>query len=61
MENGRAAAVIEMLKFSLTERIEIGKQFSFLDLGCGNGWATRKVYRELLCSKAVGVHVAKKM
>ena len=61
METGHADAVKEMLKFSLKERSEIGEQFSFLDLGCGNGWATRNVYREPLCNRAVGVDGANKM
>mgnify|MGYP002840016966 FL=1 len=61
MESGHAAAVREMLEFSLKERSEIGKQFSFLDLGCGNGWATRKVHGEPLCNRAVGVDEASKM
>ena len=61
MEAGHADAVEEMLKFSLKERSEIGEQFSFLDLGCGNGWATRNVYREPLCNRAVGVDGANKM
>ena len=61
METGHADAVEEMLKFSLKERSEIGEQFSFLDLGCGNGWATRNVYREPLCNRAVGVDGANKM
>ena len=61
MESGHAAAVREMLEFSLKERSEIGKQFSFLDLGCGNGWATRIVHGEPLCNRAVGVDEASKM
>ena len=61
METGHADAVEEMLKFSLKERSEIGEKFSFLDLGCGNGWATRNVYRESLCNRAVGVDGANKM
>ena len=61
METGHADAVEEMLKFSLKERSEIGEKFSFLDLGCGNGWATRNVYREPLCNRAVGVDGANKM
>ena len=61
METGHADAVEEMLEFSLKERLEIGEQFSFLDLGCGNGWATRNVYREPLCNRAVGVDGANKM
>ena len=61
MESGHAAAVGEILEFSLKERMEIGKQFSFLDLGCGNGWATRKVHCEPLCKRAVGVDGARNM
>ena len=61
MESGHAAAVGEILEFSLKERMEIGKQFSFLDLGCGNGWATRKVHCEPLCKRAVGVDGASNM
>ena len=61
METGHADAVEEMLEFSLKERLEIGEQFSFLDLGCGNGWAARNVYREPLCNRAVGVDGANKM
>ena len=61
METRHADAVEEMLEFSLKERSEIGEQFSFLDLGCGNGWATRNVYREPLCNRAVGVDGANKM
>jgi len=61
METGHADAVEEMLEFSLKERSEIGEQFSFLDLGCGNGWAARNVYREPLCNRAVGVDGANKM
>ena len=46
---------------SRLERSEIGKNFSFLDLGCGNGWATRKVYGHPFCSKAVGIDGAGQM
>jgi len=61
MEKGHAASVEEMLAFSLEERSEIGENFSFLDLGCGNGWATRKVYGHPFCSKAVGIDGAEQM
>ena len=37
METGHANSVNEMLDFALQERANIGKNFSFLDLGCGNG------------------------
>ena len=61
MEKGHAASVEEMLAFSLEERSEIGENFSFLDLGCGNGWATRKVNGHPFCSKAVGIDGAEQM
>ena len=35
METGHANSVNEMLDFALQERTNIGKNFSFLDLGCG--------------------------
>ena len=38
MEKNHANPVEEMLNFINTERNEIGNEFSFLDLGCGNGW-----------------------
>ena len=37
MEKGHAAAVSEMLEFAIKEREQLNKNFSFLDLGCGNG------------------------
>ena len=41
MAKGHAVSVSEMLSFISEERKELDKQFSFLDLGCGNGWAVR--------------------
>ena len=38
MAEGHAVSVDEMMNFALKERLNIGKNFSFLDLGCGNGW-----------------------
>ena len=61
MEKGHAASVEEMLAFSLQERLKIGENFSFLDIGCGNGWATRMVYDHPLCIKSVGIDGADQM
>ena len=61
MQKGHAAAVDEMMNFALEERDLIGKYFSFMDLGCGNGWVARKAKENQLCEKAVGLDGAKKM
>ena len=55
MEKGHASSVSEMLDFAFKEKTSIGKKFSFLDLGCGNGWVVRKVQEHNLCNKAVGI------
>ena len=61
MEKGHARSVKDMLNFALQERTNIGKNFSFLDLGCGNGWAARKVAENTLCTDAVGLDGAEQM
>jgi trans-aconitate methyltransferase len=61
MAEGHRVSVDEMIKFSLDERLHIGKNFSFLDLGCGNGWVVRNVSKNSLCSRAVGIDGAKQM
>ena len=61
MEKGHASSVNEMLSFALEERLNVGKKFSFLDLGCGNGWVVRKVQEHVLCNKAIGIDGAYQM
>jgi 2-polyprenyl-3-methyl-5-hydroxy-6-metoxy-1,4-benzoquinol methylase len=61
MEKGHATSVKDMLDFALQERTNIGKNFSFLDLGCGNGWVARKISKNSLCAKAVGIDGAEQM
>ena len=61
MEKGHASSVNEMLSFALEERLNIGKKFSFLDLGCGNGWVVRIVQEHDLCNKAIGIDGAYQM
>ena len=61
MEKGHATAVDEMINFALRERKKIGKNFSFLDLGCGNGWVVRNVSNDSLCNRAIGIDGAKQM
>ena len=61
MEKGHAISVGDMLNFALKERVDKGKKFSFLDVGCGNGWVVRKVLQNILCYRAVGIDGAKQM
>ena len=41
--------------------ISFDKPFSFLDVGCGNGWVVRKISKENNCKKAIGIDKSKKM
>ena len=43
------------------EKICFDKPFSFLDVGCGNGWVVRKISANPKCRKAVGIDKSKKM
>jgi ubiquinone/menaquinone biosynthesis C-methylase UbiE len=63
-QNGRAELMeIEhgknVLKFLQT--ISFDKPFTFLDVGCGNGWVVRKIAKEEKCKKATGIDKSKKM
>ena len=61
MEESHAIPVDEMISFALKERLKIGKNFSFLDIGCGNGWVVRNAANNTLCNQAVGIDGAKQM
>lgn len=37
------------------------KPFTFLDVGCGNGWVVRKIANEDNCEKSIGIDKSKKM
>jgi SAM-dependent methyltransferase len=43
------------------EKVFFEKTFSFLDVGCGNGWVVRKISANPKCQKAVGIDTSKKM
>ena len=58
MEESHALPVGEMLDFSLSKK---KNKFTFLDLGCGNGWVVRKVAKNPLSTRAVGIDGAEKM
>ena len=51
MAEGHAVSVKEMLKLAITGQ----KKFSFLDVGCGNGWVVRKMAKNTECLFSAGV------
>ena len=48
-----------VLKFLNSVKFE--KPFSFLDVGCGNGWVVRKMASMKNCKRAVGIDKSKNM
>lgn len=56
MEHEHAKSVQKFLN-----SISFDKPFSFLDVGCGNGWVVRKIAEMKLCKKVVGVDKSKNM
>ena len=61
MEKGHAWAVEDMIGFAIEERARLKRNFSFLDLGCGNGWVVRTLENDPLCVEAFGIDGAKQM
>ncbi len=59
MEKNHAQSVQYMLK-QIPSSILVNK-FSFLDIGCGNGWVVRKVNNSENCIKSVGIDGAENM
>ncbi|MBT8174013.1 MAG: class I SAM-dependent methyltransferase, partial [Nitrosopumilus sp.] len=43
------------------QSISFDKPFTFLDVGCGNGWVVKKISKEKNCTKAIGIDKSKKM
>ena len=63
-QNGRAELMeIEHGKnvSKFLQAISFDKPFTFLDVGCGNGWVVRKIAKEKNCKKAIGIDKSKKM
>jgi len=63
-QNGRAKLMEDehgknVSKF--LEKILFKNSFTFLDVGCGNGWVVRKISQDPNCKKAVGIDKSKKM
>ena len=63
-QNGRAELMeVEHGKnvSKFLQAISFDKPFTFLDVGCGNGWVVRKIAKEKNCKKAIGIDKSKKM
>ncbi|MDH3486949.1 MAG: class I SAM-dependent methyltransferase [Nitrosopumilus sp.] len=63
-QNGRAELMElehgkNVSKFLQT--ISFDKPFTFLDVGCGNGWVVKKIAMKKNCRKAIGIDKSKKM
>ena len=43
------------------DKVKLKNSFTFLDIGCGNGWVVRIIASQKQCKKAVGIDVSKKM
>jgi len=56
MEIEHGKNVLKILKTILFE-----EPFTFLDVGCGNGWVVRKIAKEKMCKKVIGIDKSKKM
>ena len=58
METGHAPSVAIMLEHAF-ERLN--RDFTGIDIGCGNGWVVRTLESHPLCNRAIGVDGAKEM
>jgi len=56
MEKEHTKTVLKLLN-----SIRFEKPFSFLDVGCGNGWVVRKISQIKNCKKAVGIDKSQNM
>lgn len=56
MEKEHSKTVLKFLN-----SVSFDKPFSFLDVGCGNGWVVRKIAQLKNCKKAVGIDKSKNM
>ena len=59
MEKNHSFSVKKMINL-IPERIQ-KEPFSFIDIGCGNGWVVKKIQKRKNCIKAVGIDGSKNM
>jgi len=56
MEKGHGATVNKFL-----DKLTFSKPFTFLDIGCGNGWVVRKISQLPNCRKTIGIDKSRTM
>ena len=56
MEKEHSYAVLKLLS-----TLSFDHYFTFLDVGCGNGWVVRTIAKNRYCKKAIGIDKSKKM
>lgn len=61
MERGHSNAVGKMLDFIFQEVEKSQKEFTAIDVGCGNGWVVRLLKEHPLCTSAEGIDGAQAM
>ena len=61
MQNGHEKSVQRMFEYIEEKTNILNRPFSFMDLGCGNGWVVRKIKKNKNCIYATGVDGAKNM
>lgn len=63
-QNGRAELMeVEhgknVIKF--LDKVSFDKPFTFVDVGCGNGWVVRRIAQKNNCKQSIGIDKSKKM
>ena len=61
MEKSHAASVFEILDYALNKINTKNNQFTFLDIGCGNGWVVEHLSKKDDCTLSIGIDGAENM
>jgi len=61
METSHSASVSEILDYALARLNTDNNQFTFLDIGCGNGWVANQLAEKENCTLSVGIDGAANM
>jgi len=61
MAEGHYSSVMQMISMIKEYSSILSSPFSFLDMGCGNGWVVRKITKNNNCQKAIGIDGSENM